>query len=436
MADSSVLKTHNLALHTTSETFKNLYALGEHPPVGYVPPQMYAWVLRRERYGEPASAYQMEVLDVPEPAADEVLIYVMAAGINYNGVWAARGLPIDIIQQHQKQGGKENFHIGGSDTSGIVYKVGKNVTNVSVGDRVVAYSGCWDASAPEVKAGEDPLYSPTFCAWGYETNWGSFAQFALLKDYQCLPKPEHLSWAEAACYLVSSATAYRMLYNWGANSLREGNVVLIWGGAGGLGSQAIQIARAARAIPVAVVSDSSKVEYCMRLGAQGCIDRTHFDHWGVLPDASDTQAYNRWLKGVRAFGKAIWEIVGEQKNPRIVFEHPGEDTLPTSLFVCDTSGMVVICGGTSGYNGSLDLRYLWMRQKRLQGSHYANLEQARAANQLIIEGVLNPCLAKVFEWEQLPEAHQAMYENRHPSGNMAILVGASNDVRSGQASTE
>lgn len=423
MRDLPVMRMHDRK--GVSDTLKPLYALGEQPPLGYVPPQMYAWALRRERYGEPQTAYQVEVLEVPEPADDEVLMYVMAAGINYNGIWAASGKPLDVVQLHQKQNEKEDFHIGGSDASGIVYKVGKNVTNVQVGDQIVAYSGCWDTDAPEIKEGLDPLYSPTFRIWGYELNWGSFAQFALLKSYQCLPKPEHLNWAEAACYLASSATAYRMLYNWGENSLRQGDVVLIWGGSGGLGSQAIQIAHAAGAIPVAVVSNASKADYCLQLGAKGCINRTHFDHWGILPDCSDPIAYGKWLKGVRAFGKAIWEIVGEARNPRIVFEHPGEDTIPTSLFVCDTAGMVVICGGTSGYNGTLDLRYLWIRQKRLQGSHYANHEQARAANQLISDGLVNPCLAEVFSWEQLPFAHQLMYENRHPSGNMAMLVGAS-----------
>jgi crotonyl-CoA carboxylase/reductase len=181
--------------------------------------------------------------------------------------------------------------------------------------------------------------------------------------------------------------------------------------------------------PLAVFSDTAKADFCLQLGAKGCINRADFDHWGVMPDRLDTAAYSKWLKGVRTFGKEIWKIVGEPKNPRIVFEHPGEDTIPTSLFVCDTAGMVVICGGTSGYNGSLDLRYLWMRQKRLQGSHYANYEQARAVHELIAQQIINPCLSKVFTWEQLPLAHQIMYENRHPGGNMAVLVGASEGHR-------
>jgi crotonyl-CoA carboxylase/reductase len=215
-----------------------------------------------------------------------------------------------------------------------------------------------------------------------------------------------------------------MLHGWPPHTAREGDVVLVWGGAGGLGCQAIQIARAAGAIPVAVISSDDKVEFCKSLGAKGCINRKQFSHWGMLPHWKDDTAYGKWLQGARAFGKALWEIVGQQKNPRIVFEHPGEDTVPTSIFACDTGGMVVICAGTTGYNATLDLRYHWMRQKRFQGSHFANDEQAEGVNRLVIEKKVDPCLSRVFPFTGIPDAHQLMHENRHPHGNMAILVGA------------
>jgi crotonyl-CoA carboxylase/reductase len=94
------------------------------------------------------------------------------------------------------------------------------------------------------------------------------------------------------------------------------------------------------------------------------------------------------------------------------------------MFVCDTGGMVVICAGTSGYNATVDLRYLWMRQKRVQGSHFANDDQCYAMNQLALEGYLDPCMSRAFSYEELPMAHQLMYKNEHPHGNMAILIGA------------
>ncbi|MCI0819465.1 MAG: zinc-binding dehydrogenase, partial [Chloroflexi bacterium] len=125
-----------------------------------------------------------------------------------------------------------------------------------------------------------------------------------------------------------------------------------------------------------------------------------------------------------AFGAKIWEIVGERKSPAIVFDHPGEDTVPTSIFICDTGGMVAICAGTSGFNAVVDLRYLWMRQKRFQGSHFANDEQAGAFNQLVLDKRINPCLGQTYSFEEIGHTHQMMYEGRQPLGVMAALVSA------------
>lgn len=403
---------------------RELYEIGEAPPVGTVPEKMWAWVVRKERFGEPRKAFQLETVPVPEIADDEVLVYVMAAGVNYNNVWAGLGVPIDVIDARRKAGEKEDFHIGGSDASGVVYKVGRNVTSLKVGDEVVVHCGSWSSDCPSVRKGIDPMYSPTFRIWGYETNWGSFAQFTKVQAHQCLPKPKHLTWEASAAYMLVGATAYRMLLGWDEHAVRENDPVLVWGGAGGLGSMAIQIARAKGAIPVAVISSDDKIEYCKQLGAKGTINRKNFKHWGMLPHWKDQVGYAEWLKGVRAFGKAVWDALGEKRNPRIVFEHPGEDTIPTSIFVCDTGGMVAICAGTTGYNATVDLRYLWMRQKRLQGSHFANDTQAKGINDLVIEGKVDPCLSRTFKFTELPDSHQLMFENRHPHGNMAVLVGA------------
>jgi crotonyl-CoA carboxylase/reductase len=407
---------------------KDLYQLGETPPLGQVPKRMLAQLIRPERFGPPTTGFKVEEVDVPtEVKPDEVLVWVMAAGINYNNVWASLGSPVDVIKARQKDPyfpDTNPFHIGGSDASGVVWKVGSAVRNVKVGDEVVMHCGMWSADDPVLRAGHDSMFGPSFRIWGYETSWGSFAQFTRVQAHQCLPKPKHLSWDAAAAYMLVGATAYRMLAGWPPHTVRRGDVVLIWGGAGGLGCQAIQIARELGGIPVAVVSSDDKVEFCKNLGAKGCINRKQFSHWGMLPHWKDNKAYGEWAKGARAFGAALWEVVGERRSPRIVFEHPGEDTVPTSIFVCDTGGMVVICAGTTGYNATVDLRYLWMRQKRFQGSHFANDEQATALNDLVVAGTVDPCLSQTFTFEQIPHVHQLMYENKHPHGNMACLVNA------------
>lgn len=403
---------------------KELYEIGEIPELGDVPQKMHAQLIRPERFGEPTEAFQSEVVDIPELGPRDVLVYVMAAGVNYNNVWAALGIPIDVIGARNKAGEPEKFHIGGSDASGIVWKVGSEVTNVKVGDEVVTHCGMWSPKEEADNPKTDPMYLPSFRIWGYESNWGSFAQFTKVQDHQCLPKPKHLTWEEASSYMLVGATAYRMLHRWGEHAIREDDVALIWGGAGGLGSMAIQIAKAAGAKPVAVVGSDDKIDYCKNLGAVGVLNRKNFDHWGMLPHWKDNEAYGKWMKGAKTFGKAFWEALGERKAPRIVFEHPGESTVPTSIFLCDTGGMVVICAGTTGYNATIDLRYHWMRQKRFQGSHFANDHEAKGFNDLVLDGKVDPCLSKVWQFAETGDCHQMMRENKHPHGNMAILVNA------------
>ncbi|MYR85225.1 zinc-binding dehydrogenase, partial [Streptomyces sp. SID685] len=95
-----------------------------------------------------------------------------------------------------------------------------------------------------------------------------------------------------------------------------------------------------------------------------------------------------------------------------------------SMYLCDNAGMVVICGGTSGYNGDVDLRHLWMRSKRLQGSHYAGTRECREVIELVGTGMLDPCLSACETFQDIGRMHQMMHDNVHPSGNMAVLVNA------------
>ncbi len=406
---------------------KSLYEIGETPPPGHVPTQMYASVIRRERYGDPQQAFKIEIVDVPSIGPRQVLVWVMAAGINYNNVWASLGSPVDLIATRTRRNTEEqDFHIGGSDASGVVWAVGEDVTEVAVGDEVVLSCAMWDENAPDILAGVDPITSPSAKIWGYEENWGSFAQFTRVDVHQCHPKPAKLSWEAAAAYMLVGATAYRQLLGWTPHTVQEGTPVLIWGGSGGLGSMGIQITKTMGGIPIAVVSSDDRAQHCLDLGAHGVINRCDpsFTHWGRLPDIDDAQAFARWMQGANAFRKKWSEVSGSRLGPRIVLEHPGEATIPTSMLVCDNAGMVVICAGTTGYNADVDLRYLWMRQKRLQGSHFANAEQCRALNDLVAAGRVDPVLSQTFEFQEIGLAHQLMYENAHPPGNMAALVNA------------
>ena len=396
---------------------KDLYGLGEMPPLGHVPAQMYAWAIRRERHGAPDTAMQVEVVETPSIDSNEVLVMVMAAGVNYNGVWAALGTPISPFDGHGAA-----YHIAGSDAAGIVWKVGDKVKRWKAGDEVVIHCNQDDGDDEECNGG-DPMFSPSQRIWGYETPDGSFAQFTRVQAQQLMRRPAHQAWEESACYTLTLATAYRMLFGHKPHELRPGQNVLVWGASGGLGSYAVQLINTAGGNAIGVISDEDKRAFVMGLGAKGVINRKDFKCWGQMPTVN-TPEYKEWFNEVRKFGKAIWDITGKGNNVDLVFEHPGESTFPVSVFVVKRGGMVVICAGTTGYNLTLDARYLWMHQKRVQGSHFANLKQASAANQLMIERRLDPCLSEVFPWAEIPAAHMKMLKNVHKPGNMAVLVQA------------
>ena len=402
---------------------KDLYEIGELPPIGDVPGRMHAQLVRPERFGEPQESIRDEVIDVPDIGPGEALVMVMAAGVNFNNVWAARGVPIDVTKTQARWGEPTDFHIVGSDAAGIVYAVGSDVTNVKVGDRVVVHAGQWDSEDPWVVAGKDPGLAASFRVWGYDSCWGSFSQFTKVQAHQCLPKAEHLTWEEAAAPTLTGATAYRMLHGWPPHTVQEDDVVLVWGGSGGLGSMAIQLVTLAGGKAVAVVSSEDRGEYCKKLGAVGYVNRKDFAHWGV-PPKWDSPDWKGWFEGAKAFGKAVWDALGERRSPRIVFEHPAEDTIPTSIFVCDRGGMVVICAGTSGYDTLVDVRYLWYMQKRYQGSHLFNDEQAAAFNDLVREGKIQTTLGHTYRYEDSGHVHQLMADGKLPEGNVAVLINA------------
>jgi crotonyl-CoA carboxylase/reductase len=386
---------------------------------GELPRTMAAWVIREDRFGEPRDAFQIEEIEVPEPGPFEVIVRVMAAGVNYNNVWAALGKPVSVMRygDHPQYG----HHIGGSDASGIVWKVGAGVTRWKPGDEVVVHCNQASYEDPEVH-GLDPLAAPSQTIWGYETTWGSFAQFTKVQAQQLLRKPEFLSWEEAASYALVYFTAYRMLIT--RCKLQAGANVLIWGAAGGLGVFATQLCKLAGANCVGVVSSPEKGEFVKRLGAVDYIDRNEFAGMMRTDDNRSGEEERKRSKVSVAFAKRVKEILGDA--PDIVFEHVGKATLPTSVFTAKTFGKVVICAGTTGIDCDFNVAILWMKQKEILGSHFANAYECNKANELIECGDIRPVLSRTLGFEGVAEAHQLMRENKH-AGKMAILVGADSE---------
>ncbi|MFD0307331.1 crotonyl-CoA carboxylase/reductase [Streptomyces sp. NPDC127119] len=354
---------------------------------------------------------------MPELAPNEVLVAVMASGINYNTVWSAMFEPIPTFSFLKHFGRQDRwaarhdqpFHVIGSDASGVVVRAGSGVRRWHVGDHVVVSPVYVDEEDPATHA--DGMLGNGMLAWGFETNYGGLAHYAVARASQLLPKPAHLTWEEAASNPLCAGTAYRMLVSDRGARMTQGDVVLIWGAAGGLGAYAVQLVRNGGGIAVGVVSSERKAEYARRLGCHVVINREEIGLMGGEAPADPSVVGKR-------LGRRIRAATGE--DPHIVFEHVGRATFGVSVFVVRRGGAVVTCGSSTGYQHEFDNRYLWMRLKRVIGSHGSNLHEQAAVHRLLGLGHLVPALTETYPLTDTAEAARLVQSNTH-LGKVGVL---------------
>jgi crotonyl-CoA reductase len=358
---------------------------------------------------KPSNGVMLLDIAIPKIKDDEVLIEVKSSALNYNSIWSSLAFPISpfqLINQHIARNKRDADHeqdyaIFGSDASGVIVEVGKNVSKWKEGDEVIVHCNVIDTE--EEIAQSDGMLAKSQSIWGYETNFGAFAQYCKVKSSQLIMKPKNLDWHIAGSYCLTLSTAYRMLISPNGARLMTGQNCLIWGASGGLGNFAIQLTNLISANPIAVVSSVEKEEICKNLGASIVINRAKND-FGDFLMANGEPNYLAWRKFKQALEKQ------NVKELDVVFEHVGRETLGLSLFLLSRGGKVVTCGASSGYNATLDLRYLWMSLKRIIGSHFANYDEAKKASQLVFDGKINPLIHSVNPMNKLPEMMDAMHQ--------------------------
>jgi len=370
---------------------------------------------------DPRKSLHVDEVAIPPLGPNECLIAPMASALNFNTVWTSIFEPLStfvFLKRFAKESdlGRRHdldHHIVGSDAAGVVVRVGAGVTRWKAGDRVTVHCNYVDLEGPE--GHDDSMMDARQRIWGFETNFGGMAELALVKANQLMPMPTHLTWEEAASLSLTLATSYRMLVSPNAGSMKQGDVVLIWGATGGLGGFAVQLVTNGGGIPVCVVSSPEKAELLRSLGVERIIDRADEDYrfW-----ADGEQQPAEW----RRLGKRIRELTGGE-DPDLVFEHPGRQTIGASVFVTKRGGTIVTCASTSGYLHEYDNRYLWMNLKRIVGSHFANYKEAWEANRLVNLGMIHPILTRTYPLDQVAEAAYAIHTNQH-TGKLGVLVNA------------
>ncbi len=327
----------------------------------------------------------LECGEAPEPKirANEVLVEVRACALNHLDVWARKGLPgIEISLPH----------ILGNDIAGVVREAGELVTWVRAGDEVMLQPGVSCGHCAECLRGHDNL-CPEYDILGYRRD-GGYAELVRAPGVNVIPKPQRLSWEEAAALPLVTVTAWHMLVT--RSRLQPGEEVLIHAAGSGVGSIGIQIARLRGARVIATAGSDEKLQKARELGAHEVVNYTRED----------------WPKRVRQ--------LTNKRGVDVVFEHTGAETWPGSIASLARNGRLVTCGATSGYNATTDLRQIFYRHVSLLGSFMGSKAELLDAMQFVESGAIRAVVDRSLPLAEARRAHELM-EDRAQFGKLVLV---------------
>jgi NADPH:quinone reductase-like Zn-dependent oxidoreductase len=332
----------------------------------------------REHSKDPRQVVKIEDIDAPKPKSSEVLIEVEAASYNYNDLWGIWGKPIKIPMPH----------ISGSDAAGTVVEIGENVTaNIKIGDRVVAHPNLTCRVCYECTSGReyDCLNRKV---WGFQTGplWGGFGQYTHLPAVNVVKLRDNVSFNDAAAISMVGMTAWHMLVT--RANIRLGQTVIIMGGGSGMGIAGIQIAKLFNCLVIATAGNKDKMDKCLQLGADFAVNHRESD----------------WYKKVR-------EITHKQ-GVDVIFEHIGKSTFPQELSLLKMGGTLVSTGATTGYDSTIDLRYLFFKGINLLGATQGTKAGLEEVIRWVSEGKIRPIIDTILPFSNMVEGHVKMAESQ------------------------
>lgn len=305
----------------------------------------------------------------PRPGPGEVLVRVRAASINHLDLWIRQGIP---------SYGTQLPHIGGNDLAGEILEVGTNIRDWQAGERVMAWPGLSCGECEFCLRGDETLCR-SFKILGAHVP-GVFAELAAVPARNLFRIPDGVSFEEAAAIPLVFVTAWHMLIT--RCAMTPGEDVLVLGAGSGVGTAAIQIARACGARVFAVAGSDWKLEKAGQLGAVFLINRTSQDFADVV--RSETTG-----RGVD-----------------IVFEHVGAATFATSLRSLARGGRLVTCGATTGPEAVFDIRPLFAKELSIVGSMLGTRHDLAMVLRLVCQRIVHGVVDSVFPLENLRAAQE------------------------------
>jgi len=327
----------------------------------------------REYNKDPTKVVKIEDIDVPKIKANEVLIKVESASYNYNDLWAIWGEPVKTPLPH----------ISGSDVAGTVVEIGEDVSKFKVGDRVVSHSNMSCRICEQCTAGKE-YDCKDRNIWGFQTGplWGGFAQYTHLPEVNVAKLPENVSFEDAAAISMVGMTAWHMLV--GRARIIPGQTVLIMGGTSGVGMAGIQIAKLYNCNVIATAGNQQKMDKCLELGADNVVNHREAD----------------WNKKVREITK--------KEGVDVVFEHIGKNVFPQEVSLLKMGGTLVATGATTGYDSTLDLRFLFFKGTNLLGSTQGTKAELEQVIYWVSKNKIKPLIATTLPFSNMVEGHVMM----------------------------
>jgi len=326
--------------------------------------------------------FRYEDIERPEPRAGNVLVKVLAAGVNRLDHY---------IRQGEIDPNLSFPHILGSNAAGEVAELGEGVEGFSIGERVIVVPGY-----PQKKEELDvrpAIAAPSFALPGLHIS-GSYAAYMNVPDYAVVKDETNLRAEEVATLPVALATSVHSLK--GIAHVKDGDRVLIQAGASGSGSMLIQVAKALGAQVATTVRDDGKGEAVRKLGADLVINTRKEDF---------VERVKQWTNSLGA---------------DVVVDNLAGDVLQKSIDAVKPGGVVVAFGFASGPEVRFDIRNLFFAQKQIRGSMASDIEDLRFGLELVRQGKVSPVLDRALPLSQAAEAHRLVAENR-VTGNVVLL---------------
>ena len=317
------------------------------PGLDPLPARQHAWAVIKDRWGaplhaDPARALQPVTIPVPAVGPNDALGYVLYAGLTYNTIFAARGVPISVFDLHDR-----DVHVPGSGAVVLVAAVGSEVARegrLKIGELRVLYPGVSNLLSP--RAGADPMHAD-FKIHGYETPDGSFAQFIRCQAPQLLAHSERLTASEGSSFMLDLETVYKALYD--VARVQQGERVLVEGAAGGTGLYAVACAALRGAHVTGLVSTEEKGKLVLARGGAAYVNRKDESLAGVftpVPAAGDARA--AWIEAGRPLAAAVRER-NAGAHIDVVVSSVGRDLVARMIDLLGPGGRFVFYGATSGY---------------------------------------------------------------------------------------